>query len=287
MRTFDIMKSKRIFRIALFGLSVTERQRIRAISTLSKDSSRTYVLLNEAGSDAADFVIVDGDDPQALAQWQVFETSHPMVPAIMVGNGARSRLAEFQIRRPLMATLLFSVLKQMHVSRERPAFTPGSGPVQPLRPSPAKQQAPTNTRTTTKRALVVDDSLPIRRQMEIELQQFLGDTDLAETGEQAMELLSNKRYDVVFLDVVLPGVDGYHICKKIKCDTRLKNTPVIMLTGKSSPFDRVRGRLAGCNTYLAKPVSQAKFHEVMESLNNQPPTSGKLSTPFSSRLLSG
>jgi len=266
------MESKTHFHLALFGLSDAERQRIRAISTLSKNSSRTYILLEEPEPDVTDFIIVDGENPQALANWQTFQASNPMVPTVMIGKGSESHLTEFQIRRPLMATRLLTVLNRMQVSHERPAFTPASVPdPQPrpaAQPSPVEQKAPANNSAKVRRALVVDDSLPIRRQIEIGLQQFVGEIDLAETGERAMELLSNNRYDIVFLDVVLPGIDGYQICKKIKQDKRLKDMPVIMLTSKSSPFDRIRGKLAGCNTYLAKPVDQAKFNKVMEKLDN-------------------
>ena len=93
--------------------------------------------------------------------------------------------------------------------------------------------------------------------------------DLAEDGERAIELIAGERYDIVFLDVVLPGMDGYKICRTIKRDKRTKGTPVIMLTGKSSPFDRVKGKLAGCDTYLTKPVDHATFQQVVRQYLTQ------------------
>jgi twitching motility two-component system response regulator PilG len=77
-------------------------------------------------------------------------------------------------------------------------------------------------------------------------------------------MLSQHNIDLVFLDVMLPGADGYQICKTIK-KNRLKNSvPVVMLTSKSSPFDRVKGSLAGCDSYLTKPVEFRKLVEVLE-----------------------
>jgi twitching motility two-component system response regulator PilG len=115
------------------------------------------------------------------------------------------------------------------------------------------------------KALVVDDSPTIRKQIELELVQLGIAADLAETGEQAIDFLNNnQRYDLIFLDVVLPGVDGYNLCKTIKRDKQRKQTPVIMLTGKGSPFDFVRGKLAGCNTYLTKPAGRERFQTVVK-----------------------
>ena len=112
-------------------------------------------------------------------------------------------------------------------------------------------------------ALVVDDSFPIREQIKLELEALVGQVDLAEDGERAIELITARPYDIVFLDVVLPGMDGYQICRTIKRDRRTKGTAVIMLTGKSSPFDRVKGKLAGCDTYLTKPVDHVTFQQVV------------------------
>jgi twitching motility two-component system response regulator PilG len=93
---------------------------------------------------------------------------------------------------------------------------------------------------------------------------LVGRVDLAEDGEQAVKFIANRSYDIIFLDVVLPGMDGYKICREIKRNKRTKNTPVIMLTGKSSPFDMVKGKLAGCDTYLTKPVDGIMFKEVVQ-----------------------
>ena len=111
---------------------------------------------------------------------------------------------------------------------------------------------------------MVDDSLPIRKQIELELKLFGVQADFAETGEHAFEHLQHNTYDIIFLDVMLPGIDGYHVCRSIKKQKSTKRTPVIMLTGKSSTFDRVRGKLSGCKTYLTKPVAHDSFHKVVK-----------------------
>ena len=88
--------------------------------------------------------------------------------------------------------------------------------------------------------------------------------DSAQSGEEALKMLAKKSYDLIFLDIILPGADGYEVCKLIRRNQDTKRIPVIMLTSKSSPFDRIRGSLAGCSWYLTKPVEHVKFYEVID-----------------------
>jgi two-component system cell cycle response regulator len=69
--------------------------------------------------------------------------------------------------------------------------------------------------------------------------------------------------DCIFMDVVMPGADGYEGCREIKRQRRERALPVVMLTSKSSPFDRIRGRMAGCDAYLAKPVEEGELQQVL------------------------
>jgi twitching motility two-component system response regulator PilG len=70
------------------------------------------------------------------------------------------------------------------------------------------------------------------------------------------------------MDVVMPGVDGYEGCREIKRLQRRQVLPVVMLTSKSSPFDRIRGRMAGCDAYLAKPVDDEELKHVLARVLN-------------------
>lgn len=110
-------------------------------------------------------------------------------------------------------------------------------------------------------ALVVDDSPSVRKQLELELDLFEVDVDYAADAAQAMEMLGAKRYDLAFLDVVLPDGDGFSICKSIKQDT--KQMKVVMLTGKATPADKIKGTMAGCDAYLVKPVGRLTFQNTV------------------------
>jgi twitching motility two-component system response regulator PilG len=116
-------------------------------------------------------------------------------------------------------------------------------------------------RSYSQRALVVDDSPTVCKQLELELKNLNFHPDIAETGEQGLSLLSRNVYDIIFLDLLLPGTDGYQVCKEIRKNPKTKTTPVIMLTSKSSAFDRVRGSLVGCDAYLTKPVDYTAFRK--------------------------
>lgn len=162
-----------------------------------------------------------------------------------------------------------------------PAAIPGAAVAAPVSPQEAKQAAaqarvtPTNERAapvlaSKARILVVDDSLPVRIQMKNALQGYAAAIDFADTGEQAMLLLDNRKYDVIFLDVILPGKDGYEVCRYIRRHPRQRKTPVIMLTGNSMPADRVKGKMAGCDTYLIKPVRQSVLTEVIADFIKTP-----------------
>ncbi len=111
--------------------------------------------------------------------------------------------------------------------------------------------------------LVVDDNLTVREFMRNKLSPFNFNVDYAESGEQAVGLTGQRRYTCVFLDVVMPGIDGYQVCKLIKSKKTLVKTHVVMLTSKGSPFDKIRGAMAGCDAYLTKPVDEEKLLETI------------------------
>ena len=273
------MESKTTLRISLFGLTDVERQRIHAISTVTKNNPRTYRVLDSPNPAETDIAIVDGEDPRAVAAWRHFQTNAAMVPAILVAKDAKAQ-GDCQIQRPLMVTRLLRTLNDISTSREeRPAFTDPQPATLESTPSKEKEEKETaqtgekeekETAQTrlVQRALVVDDSLLIRHQMALELRDLAEAVDFAENGERATELLMEYRYDVVFLDVMLPDIDGYQVCKNIRNAKHCADTKVIMLTSKSSPFDRIRGKLAGCDAYLVKPVDPLKFKQITEDLQS-------------------
>lgn len=106
------------------------------------------------------------------------------------------------------------------------------------------------------RVMVIDDSNTIRRSAEIFLGQAGCEVVLAEDGFDALAKIADHRPDVIFMDIMMPRLDGYQTCALIKRNSRFASTPVIMLSSKDGLFDRARGRMAGSDEYLTKPFTK-------------------------------
>ena len=106
------------------------------------------------------------------------------------------------------------------------------------------------------KVLVIDDSNTIRRSAEMFLRQAGYEVILAEDGFDALAKISDHQPRVIFVDIMMPRLDGYQTCALIKQNPQLKSTPVIMLSSKDGVFDRARGRLAGSDRYLTKPFTK-------------------------------
>jgi twitching motility two-component system response regulator PilG len=104
--------------------------------------------------------------------------------------------------------------------------------------------------------MVIDDSNTIRRSAEIFLVQAGCRVILAEDGFDALAKISDHQPDVIFVDILMPRLDGYQTCALIKKSARFAGTPVIMLSSKDGLFDRARGRMVGSDEYLTKPFTK-------------------------------
>lgn len=104
--------------------------------------------------------------------------------------------------------------------------------------------------------MVIDDSNTIRRSAEIFLTQAGCRVVLAEDGFDALAKVADHEPDLVFCDVLMPRLDGYQTCSLIKRSPHLSSTPVVMLSSRDGLFDRARGRMVGCEAFLAKPFSR-------------------------------
>ncbi len=111
------------------------------------------------------------------------------------------------------------------------------------------------------RVLVVDDSPTVRSQLASAVQKLGMACDPVGSALEGLKLCEQRHYDLALVDVVMPEMDGYKLTKEIR--KHFKQTPVIILTSKSSPFDLARGALAGCDTYLVKPVTMQKLKDAM------------------------
>lgn len=115
------------------------------------------------------------------------------------------------------------------------------------------------------RVMVIDDSNTIRRSAEIFLMQAGCQVILAENGFDALAKIADHQPDLIFVDIMMPRLDGYQTCALIKKNGKHKSTPVVMLSSKDSLFDRARGRMVGSDEYLTKPFSKESLLKTVEA----------------------
>jgi len=113
------------------------------------------------------------------------------------------------------------------------------------------------------KVMVIDDSNTIRRSAEIFLVKAGCEVVLAEDGFDALAKITDHQPNVIFVDIMMPRLDGYQTCSLIKKNIKFKTTPVIMLSSKDGLFDRARGRMVGSDEYLTKPFTKDSLLEAV------------------------
>lgn len=106
------------------------------------------------------------------------------------------------------------------------------------------------------RVMVIDDSRTIRRTAETLLKKEGCDVLTAVDGFEALAKISDQKPQLIFVDIMMPRLDGYQTCALIKNNQQLRSTPVIMLSSKDGLFDKARGRIVGAEQYLTKPFTR-------------------------------
>ncbi len=114
------------------------------------------------------------------------------------------------------------------------------------------------------KVLVIDDSNTIRRSAEIFLKQAGHDVVLATDGFDALAKVNDNCPDIIFCDVLMPRLDGYHTCMLLKSNPRFAPIPLVMLSAKDGVFDLARGKIVGCEAYLTKPFTKDQLLQTIQ-----------------------
>jgi CheY-like chemotaxis protein len=117
-----------------------------------------------------------------------------------------------------------------------------------------------------RRVLVIDDDPLILEVLKtvLDLEEF--EVDTAEDGEAGLRRLADQRPDVIVCDVMMPGIDGLEVCRRIKGDPGTADLPVVLLTARDRSEDRAAGEAAGCDAYLIKPFSPLHLIDVIGAI---------------------
>lgn len=113
------------------------------------------------------------------------------------------------------------------------------------------------------KVMVIDDSKTIRRTAEMLLQRVGCEVVTAEDGFEALAKIADHKPDLIFIDVMMPRLDGYQTCAIVKNNKDFAETPIIMLSSKDGLFDKARGRIVGADEYLTKPFSKTELYETI------------------------
>lgn len=116
------------------------------------------------------------------------------------------------------------------------------------------------------KVLVIDDSKTIRRSAENLLSKEGCDVITATDGFDALAKIADSRPEIIFVDIMMPRLDGYQTCALIKNNSEFKGTPVVMLSSKDGLFDKAKGRIVGSDRYITKPFSKEELLGTIRTL---------------------
>ncbi len=114
------------------------------------------------------------------------------------------------------------------------------------------------------KVMVIDDSKTIRRTAETLLKKEGCEVITANDGYEALAKIADTKPDIIFVDIMMPRLDGYQTCALIKHNQKFRSTPVIMLSSKDGLFDRARGRIVGSEQYLTKPFTKEELLDAIQ-----------------------
>lgn len=260
-----------IYKVALCGLTVRDERLIEIVISRAPDPKYRFSVGATAVVGDAHIAVADAASVQAKTQIHELRVLNPALVVIYLSDQGLAGDSRYRIeRRSLLLRInrmLDEVVERELIGSPVSNFAAGRGAV--TRPGPehafvtaALESAPVPLQPI--RALVVDDSLTVREQLCSALSNAGILSDQADSAENATLQLGVNTYDLVFLDVMMNGADGYSVCRNIKKSSYTRSVPVIMLTSRSSPFDRARGVLAGCDSYLVKPITWEIFFTAID-----------------------
>lgn len=229
--------------ILVIGLTDAEQKMLGAVVRLSVRRNPALVLIDEQQKQQASVIVIDGASGQSV-KWA--KDNHLLLrdkPVIWVDSN-RTKPEHVSIERPVMWSNLPIVISQAIDTFE----STQTGVI-----DTHQHQAPKSESDVY--VLAVDDSKAVCDYVVSALASEGIRAISANSGEEALDIIAKKSdFSCVLMDVLMPGMDGYDACRTIK--NKHKGIPVVMLTGKTSPFDRIRAKIAGCDAYLTKPVNQ-------------------------------
>ncbi len=237
------------------GFNDTEKKLLEGTVRLSQRRLPRLALVPEADVADADLMIIDGSDAEAVT-WVEARPWLARKKTIWIDSQQpRPGHTESQrpVQWPLLPMLLARALEQTRGAQAQPT-SPGF-------------ETPVATPPRASRVLVVDDSLAVRNHLRSLLEArgaLVSQASCVSDALKALGAVGANHFQCALMDVLMPDMDGYEGCRRIKSlKASIGVLPVVMLTSKASPFDRIRAKMAGCDAYLTKPIAPALLYETL------------------------
>jgi two-component system, cell cycle response regulator len=266
------------YSVATMGFDPIERRALKGVLAISEQHTPAFRHFVAVPHRYPHIVIVNGDDAEAMRKWNHFERSgkRKKVYAIFLSREPDAQGRQYVLPKPTQAASLLALLAHVVAENHGPVTVPGVRAREPLILLSTNETSQFVTRPTTPQpveharprfpALVVENSLPLRIQLKRLLEQNGARVDFAGSGARALERIEGQRYAVILVDGGLCGEDGYDLCSRIRNHPGQLRTPIVMLTSSSVTGDRMKGRLAGCDRYLLKPVQDDLLKQMVTEL---------------------
>ncbi len=251
-------------KVLFIGFSDVQIELARKFLAFRGMANGVEVRSERTSTGAVDAYVINGDDTAAVGRLALHVRSNP---GPVLGVGLRPAPGSTVFAAGPFKPATADRLAEMLAGRTDSVVigTPGASTTAKVVSFP-RAAAP----VVHSDVLVVDDSELVRRTMIRKITEYGHSADVAANGEEAMAMLLNNQYRIVFLDVMMPGLDGLEICRRIKRSPEYRTTSVYMLTSKDGMFDKVRASMAGCDGYLVKPLETRKLRDVLEKFFDRP-----------------
>lgn len=252
------------YRVAVFGLAARFRRAAEIVLRHARHNPYRFELACTQRVSDFDIALVDMTDRDGSHQAKTLRASSRDKPILTVGrrnDPARGRddLLQQRFTLNLLPSLNGIVESNRLVARQSLTGLADRGSAPrggALRASPGGPRRPS--------VLIADDSPTVRHHLSLTLLQQGIDAKPAANGQEALALLNEHSFDLAILDVMMSGIDGFKLTRHIKRHPVWRLMPVIIVTSRSSPFDLARGALAGCSSYLVKPVAPQSLRDAVE-----------------------
>ncbi|MCB1642637.1 MAG: diguanylate cyclase, partial [Xanthomonadales bacterium] len=243
--------------VALCDLQPKDARLLDIVVKRAPSRRYDFKLVDSEQAGFADIAIIDADQPTAADNVKRLREDSPGMVEVYVSETGSAGEGDYRIARRSLILQCFRLLESIAKSKLEGNLANEQAPAVPAAARAAVEREAAATTGESVSALVVDDSATVRTQLEITLRRLGLAVEAVANGEEAMQLLRDRSFDLILLDVVMPDCDGYQTLEMIQSSPTAADIPVIFVTAMSELDDEEAGLNAGAVDYITKPISPA------------------------------